>query len=237
MTDELSRVNRIAAARAELARRHAEAPGGIDRYEGRQANLTTAARRDRARNADGWCILRTASRSTLPLAHSLASAGFEVWTPAEMRTRRAVRGSRATTEREVPIAASFVFARADRLLDLAWVLAQPTSPHPSFSFFHHAGRVPLIADREIAGLRREEDRGRRAWEEAQRAKLEAPVFEAGASVQITEEPAFAGLPGVVEGQRGRKVRVSIGPLTVEVDAWQVLPDGVSGPQPKSGAAA
>ena len=234
---DVTKGERIAQARAALARRHAEAPGKVPRYEQRQAHLATAARRDRDRLSDGWCILRTASRSTLALARSLASAGFDVWTPAEMRTRRTVRGSKVTREHEVAIAASFVFAKADRLPELAWVQAQPLSPHPSFSIFHHAGRVPLIADRDIAGLRSEEDRRRRAWEEAQRAKIKPPTFAAGTQVQIGEEPAFAGLPGTVDSQRGRKVRVNLGPLTVEVDAWQVLPNDIHGRQPSTGTAA
>ena len=50
MTDETgNRATRIAAARAELARRHAEDPGAVERYEARQARLAAAGKRERER--------------------------------------------------------------------------------------------------------------------------------------------------------------------------------------------
>ncbi len=229
MTDETgNRSTRIAAARAELARRHAEDPGAVERYEARQARLSAVARRQRDRlgSEGGWCILRTASRSTLTLATSLAGAGIEVWTPVEKRARRTLRGKRARAAHDVAIAPRFVFARADRLFDLARIAADPVSPHPAFAIFHHAGRVPLIADREIAGLRREEDRAHHAWEKAERDSTKPPAFTVGAAVQI-EQSAFAGLTGTVEEQRGRSVLVNLvafgREMALEVDAWHILP--------------
>lgn len=47
--NEINRAARIAAARAELARRQAEDPEGVARYEARRARLTAAAKRERER--------------------------------------------------------------------------------------------------------------------------------------------------------------------------------------------
>lgn len=236
--DRERRGGKISDARAGLARRNAQEPGGIPRHETRQARLAAVARRERGKadRAVGWCILRTSGARTLPLAASLADAGYEVWTPAEMRLRRAIRGRRATTRHEAPIAPSFVFVRADRVYDLARILALPLSPHPPFSIFHHAGRVPVVADREIAGLRHEEDRARHVWEKAERAKLKAPTFAAGDAVRI-QQSAFVGLVGNVEAQHGRNVRLRVGSITMQVDAWHILPDAVQAGQPIEGTAA
>jgi transcription antitermination factor NusG len=231
---------KISDARAELARRNAEEPGGVPRYETRQARLAAVARRERTKAervaGPGWCILRTSGPKTLPLAASLAGAGYEVWTPAETRMRRAVRGRRALTQHEAPIAPSFVFVRADRLYDLARILALPLSPHPSFSIFHHAGRVPVVADHEIAGLRNEEERARHVWEKAERAKAKPPTFNPDDAVRV-DQSAFVGLVGKVEEQRGRKVMVQLGAMRMQVTAWHILPDAVQADQPVEGAAA
>lgn len=64
-----------------------------------------------------WCILRTAGRSTLPLAQSLGADGYDVWTPVETTTRRVPRMNAKRTIR-LPIMAGFVFARARHLVDL-----------------------------------------------------------------------------------------------------------------------
>ena len=64
-----------------------------------------------------WFILRTAGRSTLSLAKTLAEDGFEVWTPARMQV---IRVPRMNVRREVrlPLLPSFVFVRAPHLHDL-----------------------------------------------------------------------------------------------------------------------
>lgn len=108
-----------------------------------------------------WFILRTSGGRTLALAASLRAAGFDVWTPA--RTLR--RNVRAKTpngtrliETEAPILPTFVFARNDDLVALVEAAGQAHSPHPPFSIFRHAGRVPLLGDASVAGLREEEAR-------------------------------------------------------------------------------
>ncbi len=59
-------------------------------------------------------------------------------------------------ETDVAILPTFVFAPAAHLDPLLGLAAQRVGPHPSFSVFHHGGRVPLISDRSIDGLRAEE---------------------------------------------------------------------------------
>ena len=61
-------------------------------------------------------------------------------------------------ESDVPILPTFVFAEEQQLVALAIAAAQELSPHPTFSVFRHGGRVPLVGDREVAGLREEEAR-------------------------------------------------------------------------------
>ena len=110
----------------------------------------------------GWCILRTSGARTLALAASLNDAGLEAWTP--LRTFKRLRsgkssridGKRITVEVDAPILPSFVFARIAHLLDLEHASRDPRSRHPAFSVFHHAGRIPVIADRDVAGLQEAE---------------------------------------------------------------------------------
>ena len=133
-----------------------------------------------------WCILRTSGGQTLPLARSLRAAGFDVWTPAREIRKVVRRGTRAEKRLEIDIAIlpTFVFARETDLSALADAATQPTSadpaaavtreddwvprigdceralasisPYPQFSIFRHGGRIPLISDREVAGLQEEE---------------------------------------------------------------------------------
>jgi hypothetical protein len=106
-----------------------------------------------------WFILRTRGGRTLALMASLREAGFDVWTPA--RTLR--RNIRAATpsgtrliETEVPILPTFLFAREQDLDALVDAAAQEPSPHPDFSVFRYAGKIPLVSDGSVAGLREEE---------------------------------------------------------------------------------
>lgn len=111
-----------------------------------------------------WCILSTSSGRTLPLARSLAKAGFEVWTPTRT-IRRPAPGQRRSlvlgrrrkmVEVDVAILPGFVFARAVHLGDLAAITIDPAARHPAFTVFQLGGRAPLVSDASIAGLRDEE---------------------------------------------------------------------------------
>lgn len=206
--------------------------------------------------ADMWLILRTSGAQTLRLATSLTEVGFDVWTPKRTYKRpkpgkcELIDGRKPTVEIDAPILPTFVFARAHRQVDLIAAIAEPASKHPAFSIFCHTGRVPYIGDGSIAGLRAEEQReaelllrlreaeGR---EERRRIRAEAATtererrralqaersFKNGDAVVVDEMPAFAGMTGVVVGERGRAMVVSFGgSLTLEIEAWQLSPDEV-----------
>lgn len=185
----------------------------------------------RQRRSGDWCILRTSGARTLPLAKSLKAAGFDVWTPVQVDKRRLPRGRKGQIEREVPITPTFVFARADRAADLLRVLAMPVNPHPAFSVFRYLGRVPLIADREIAHLHGAEDRAKRVVLKAQRH-----AFVVGATVRVNEGAA-TGMSGIVEEGDGRFALVAFGGgFRMKIATFLLRPDEVQDAQP-SGIAA
>lgn len=107
-----------------------------------------------------WFILRTSGGQTLPLMKSLRDAGFDVWSPARTIRRLMFRGtaSQRSTELDVPILPTFVFAREAHIEELAIAAARTISPHPAFSIFRHGDRVPLVSDGDVAGLQEEEAR-------------------------------------------------------------------------------
>jgi transcription antitermination factor NusG len=153
--------------------------------------------------ATDWFILRTAGRSTLLLAKTLAEDGFEVWTPARKQT---IRVPRMNVRREIvlPLLPSFVFVRAPHLVDLLELAQLEEKPrraprtssdrrsqpaHRGFSVFHHLDRIPMIADRHLEPLRSKEIEAV--------PKKDAPRFDHGANVRVNSG-AFEGLKGRVE---------------------------------------
>lgn len=112
-----------------------------------------------------WAILRTSGGQTLPLMRSLREAGFDVWSPARP-IRRTLKAKTPTGTRsidtEVPILPTFVFAsEADlpKLVDIVDDLASGRGClHPAFSIFRYGGRIPIVGDAEVRGLRDEEER-------------------------------------------------------------------------------
>ncbi len=107
-----------------------------------------------------WIILRTSGGQTLPLTRSLREAGVDAWSPARTLRRVTQRGrpSERRFEIDVPILPTFVFAREAQIATIADAASDPSGRHPAFSIFRHGGRIPLIADGEISGLRGEEER-------------------------------------------------------------------------------
>ena len=146
-----------------------------------------------------WCILRVSGRKTIALAESLRMDGFDAWTPVETRT---IRVPRLNARREVrlPILPSYVFARAEHLVDLLQMAALPVKPrrgaglrqpaHPDFSVVHAFDRIPMVADRHLEGLRRIEKK-RTPLRKAEKA------FSPGLHVRV-EGGSFGGMSGVVE---------------------------------------
>jgi transcription antitermination factor NusG len=170
-----------------------------------------------ARHKDGWIILRTSGAKTIPLSESLAQAGFDVWTPRYIQTGK--KGGK-DVETQISIIPTFLFARAVHIADLAEISEAPVSQHPDFSFFRHAGRIPLIADSEIGGLRKAEEQSR---VKSRRSKRRALVM--GQRVKFTQG-AFAGMGGEVVklNRNGKAALVAFGGgLNVEIEAWQ-MPD-------------
>lgn len=166
---------------------------------------------------DRWCILRTTGARTIPLARSLTEAGFKVWTPTHMTSRRRSR-SKVVVEREMPIAPTFVFAKACHIGELSRVRLLPVSPHPGFSVFSHGGRVPLVSDAEISGLRAAEDR-----EKLKVMKTQRRSFSIGQAVTM-DGGCFSGMTGVIEESHGRFALVSFGgTMRVKIDSW-LLPE-------------
>lgn len=108
-----------------------------------------------------WAILRTSGGQTLPLMRSLCEAGFDVWSPAKP-IRRTIRAKTPTGTRlidtEVPILPTFLFADERHLSALSDIAALSVSPHPAFSLFRYGGRIPIVGDAEVKGLREEEAR-------------------------------------------------------------------------------
>ncbi|WP_236547729.1 hypothetical protein [Sphingomonas sp. AX6] len=91
--------------------------------------------------------------------------------------------------------------------------------------FRYAGRVPVIAEGQIASLRAEEARAERLFEDDRerdrvaklRSSSSVPAVGARVSVPIT---AFTGMVGVVEAAKGRSAVVNFGGgRTVTIAAW------------------
>lgn len=171
-----------------------------------------------------WIILRTAGPRTLPLWRSLASAGFDAWTPVTSLTRRRPR-SREERTIEQAILPTFVFVAADRLADVLGVLRAPISPHPGFSLVTHAGRVPVVTERDITGLRSAEAEAVRAAERRLR-KSHRQAFEVGQSVTI-KDGSWTGLTGVIDGGDDRFARVVFGSgMSVKISTFLLIRDDV-----------
>ncbi|ALJ14105.1 transcription termination/antitermination protein NusG [Sphingopyxis macrogoltabida] len=178
-----------------------------------------------------WCILRTGGSRTLPLCRSLNAAGLDAWTPTGVADRRRGR-SRARVEAPAPILPTFVFAAASNIETLLALSSSPINPHPSFSVFHHEGRVAIVAEAELAQLRTEE--GRIALV---RKRRERHVFAKGAKVAVPDGP-FAGLTGVVEdGGNGKFTLVMFGEMPIQIASFLLRAEDIQeGPAPMGLAA-
>lgn len=206
-----------------------------------------------------WCILRVASARTLKLAETLRAAGIDAWSPRRTikrdapgkRRRIALKQPKLMLEIDMPIIPGFVFACADRLDDIIRAGALPFGPHPSFSLLQVGDRVPLVGERQIAGLvaaeaeataaiaeerlaeGREQERRARATrlgtERARRKALrqEVKALTVGQQVTVDDMPALAGVVGTVVRGWGTSALIHFGgSLTMEVEAWRVRPSAV-----------
>lgn len=208
-----------------------------------------------------WCILSTSGGKTLALARSLAADGIEAWTPVRTVRRPAPGQRRALVlglrrkmiEADVAILPGFVFARAVHLDDLARASIDPALPHGVFDVFQFAGRVPMIGDVSIAGLREEEDRAaaflqslrdadslsEARWlraefmrtEKARRAAMrrERRDFAIGEHVEVMDMPSMAGMVGIVMKSNGTSALIDFGGrFPMHVEAWRIIPIALMG---------
>ena len=164
-----------------------------------------------------WCVLRMGAASTLPLFDSLSAAGFDVWTPIEINTRRLFR-DRVRKEARCVMMPTYIFARASQLPALLNIAMLPAREHRDFSIMRQANRFPLIADEDLAPLRTEERRVK--------PRAAAPQFAIGQEVRM-EEGGFAGMTGIVQGTEGKFVLVAFKNSTlppIRIANWWLLPD-------------
>lgn len=170
-----------------------------------------------------WCILRTSGPKTLPLAASLAEAGFAAWSPIEYQVTRP-KPSRNQVERQVAVMPTYVFAA---FREIGAILAErPSGKHPSFALLHYDDRVPLVAERDLAHLRR--------IEREAAAKRQPVVFQLGQEVRVPDGP-FQGLGGkVVETDKGwALVAFPRFAIPVKFGYWQIEVVDVSAPNARA----
>lgn len=169
-----------------------------------------------------WNILRCAPGSTRRLAESLCEASFEAWTPVETVLRRSRAGVKPEPIR-VPITPSYVFAKAEHLLELLALSRSPslnyqiwdrekhkmvTKGHPHFRLFRHMGEIAAFPDRQLNALRN--------LERKRTPKPETKALAAGERVRLLEA-GFEGLWATVESSKKTYTRVQIDNWMVPVD--------------------
>ena len=164
--------------------------------------------------ADTWIILRCSTANTLPLAKTLARAGFDVWTPIEQKTKRVPR---ANVKRVIDYAMlpSYLFVRANHLLDMMQLANSPTREHRDFRVFHYLGGIPMIADETLAPLR--------LLERKSKVKDETTRLKAGDAVRLADG-GFAGMSGVIEsaGTNYAMVRLTGFPMPLKIANFYLL---------------
>lgn len=170
-------------------------------------------------SSNQWCILRCAGQNTLPLLRSLEKAGFEVWSPVE---KVCLRLPRANVKRWIdsPMLKSYVFARADRLIDLIAASKAPGGQHRDFSVFKHKDRFPLIDEETLAPLR--------SIERKRKPRGTVRSIPVGAKVRLNDG-GFAGLDGVVESVSNKHAMVQFAgfPIAVKIGCW-LIAEGLDG---------
>lgn len=175
-----------------------------------------------------WCILRTASTTTLRLAEGLREAGYEAWTPLVARQWR--EGESRTRKSEmVPGTLGYVFARYRHLSDLIALSHSPSlgyrvwdavqrrmvsRGHPKFTVHWDNDRYSTVTDQELNGLRSAERQGM--------PKEKARPFKAGEHIKVIDGP-WQGLFGWVLRVSGVHVKIDFpdSALTPNLPFWQL----------------
>lgn len=184
-------------------------------------------------NAD-WVILRTTGRHTLRLAETLSEDGYEAWTPVESKTIT-IPAKNVKRKIRLPIMPSYVFVRAEHLIDLILLSGLRPIPrrvavrhqdrseewrpfHAEFSVMRCNERIPVISDAALTSLR--------SIEQKRNPRQKAPPLTPGMSVRVKSDAgAFAGMTGRVERSRdgwtlvainsGKTVTISTSLLTID----------------------
>lgn len=156
---------------------------------------------------DAWCILRCSNCKTLDLAASLNEAGFEAWSPVETLHR----GEKREVVR-IPLTPSFVFAHADRLLDLLALSHSLVRALPPFRLFRNFGEIAVIPAEQLEPLRMIERR--------RKPRGTIRPIEPGTIVRLSEG-GFSGMTGTVGLVQGKYAHVSFPglPFTVKFPCW------------------
>jgi transcription antitermination factor NusG len=171
-----------------------------------------------------WFALCTSARNTLKLVDTLNAAGVKAWAPVD---RRMVRLPRRKVRREVvrPLLSGYVFADVS---ELETVMAMRVNPAGvPFRLFLNDTRtgVHLFTDQALAPLRGAESHLHAIFERFRR-KTGPSVHHAIGTRVRTDGGPFAGLPGVVEGTKGKSTMVRFPgfPNPIEVASLLLLPE-------------
>jgi hypothetical protein len=170
-----------------------------------------------------WCILRTAGRSTLPLAESLSNAGYRAWTPVEILDA-------ATAPRPAAMTPTYVFAGLDHLLDLLALSDARDQSHEGFSVMRRPGGFAMVRDTKLAGLREEEyDRRPKPKLNPKRRHRIADRFDVGEEVIApASSGGFVGLQGKVEASDGRYTDLYFGgSMRLKIETFKLRGDAVT----------
>jgi transcription antitermination factor NusG len=144
---------------------------------------------------------------------SLTKAGFECWTPSETVTRK-VPSAHVKRKIEQAMLPTYVFALADRLLDLIHLANTPGREHRDFRVFKQNDRFPLIADATLAPIR--------SIEHKRKPRGKVKAIPVGAKVRLADG-GFAGLDGVVQSVSNKYAMVKfVGfPVPVKIGCWLI----------------
>ena len=153
-----------------------------------------------------WFILRTANADTVKALDAFKAAGFNVWTPIELKVRRTPR-KRTQYDSKTALLPSYLFAHVNDLEPILSLALRTSRDIPRFTVFHHKDGVPLIADSSLGPLRQEESRVARIFERVKLLGRKAPKLSPGSTVRMPDGPLM-GLDGIVEGQEGQYTLVS-----------------------------
>lgn len=158
---------------------------------------------------------------------------------------------RRLIEVDLAILPGFVFVWGEHLDDLARMTIDPAHQLPGFTVLQSSGHAALIGDAKLAGLREEElaaavavqemrdaetrEQGRRVKAEQMRTERARRValrrerrdFAEGDEVGVINMPSMTGMIGTVESSTGTRAKIHFGgTLTIEVEAWQVIPSAL-----------